>query len=103
MEYFVVLYIKRLDKGETAMAKETLKDKRGQTFGYIDTSLNGTARIYDKQNRKIGELKPQGKQLIAYDHSLKKIAYWDENRNITFDKMGRKISNGNILISLYFS
>ena len=84
------------------MAKEKLTDRSGKTIGYIEKFLNGTAKVYDAQSRRIGELKPQGKQLIAYDSSSRKLGYWDETRNVTFDKMGRKIGNGNMLVALYF-
>lgn len=84
------------------MAKEAIKDKRGLTLGYVETFLNGTAKVYDKQHRRIGEIKPQGNQLIAYDASFRRIAYWKETSNETYDKMGRRIGKGNILIELYF-
>ena len=84
------------------MAKEKIKDKRGCTLGSVETFLNGTAKVYDNKNIRIGELKPQGKQIIAYSKTAQKIAYWDESRNITFDKMGRKIGNGNLLLEIFF-
>ena len=84
------------------MAKEKLKDRNGRTIGYVENFLNGTTKIYDAQSRRIGELKPQGRQLLAHDAHSQKLGYWGETRDTTFDKRGHKLGRGNILIALYF-
>lgn len=84
------------------MTKEKLKDERGRTIGYVETTLNNQTKVYNAQSIKVGEIKPQGNRLIAYNKMNQQIAYWDQSRKATFDKMGRKISNGNVLITLFF-
>ena len=72
-------------------------------IGYIDSQLNGQSRIFNKSGVKIGELRPDGHRLNAYDKSGRKIAYWDENLDITFEVPSqRKLGKGNMLVSLFF-
>ncbi len=82
--------------------REEIKDSKRQRIGYIDRQLNGKITIYDKTNFKIGDIRPEGKKLVAYDKKGFKFAYWDENQDATFDKSFRKISKGNILVELFF-
>lgn len=84
------------------MLKERLKDKSGRTIGYVETALNNNTKVFNEKNIRIGEIKPQGNRLIAYNKMNQQIAYWDQSRNVTFDKMGRKIGSGNILLTLFF-
>ena len=81
--------------------KEKLSDK-GRTIGYIDRKLNGECMVYDSRNIRIGIIKPNGSKLYAYDKLSRKIGYWDERTDTTYDKNMHKIGKGNLLISLYF-
>ena len=80
--------------------REELKDARRMRIGYIDRQLNGKIYVYDKMNRKIGEIRPEGNKLSAYDNKFHKIAYWQESNDTTYDTHARKIAKGNILIDL---
>ncbi len=82
--------------------REDIKNSRNQKIGSIDKQLNGRITIYDKIGSRIGEIKPEGHKLVAYDKASRRIAYWDENNDTTFEPNGRRISKGNILIGMYF-
>ncbi|MDR2132071.1 MAG: hypothetical protein LBP30_01860 [Clostridiales Family XIII bacterium] len=83
------------------MAMEALKNKRGMTIGYTESKLNGEVTIFDKRRVKIGMLKPQGNKLIAYDKVSKKLGYWDERGDATYDAKGKRISRENTLLGFY--
>lgn len=83
--------------------RQTLKDNRGMKIGSIDRHLNGRITVYDKIGSKIGEIRPQGKELIAYDKRGIKIAKWKETDDCTYDKNNRKIGKGDLLLDLYFA
>ncbi|SCY30719.1 hypothetical protein SAMN02910370_02064 [Lachnospiraceae bacterium XPB1003] len=82
--------------------RQDLKDSRNQKIGSIDSQLNGRSTIYNKVGSKIGELRPNGHRLEAFDKVGRKIAYWDENTDTTFEPNGRKIGKGNMLVGLFF-
>lgn len=82
--------------------REEIKDSRRMKIGYIDKHLNGTITVYDKNYRKLGEIKPNGNYLVAYDSSYRKMAMWKENDDTTYDTSYRRIGKGNMLIDLYF-
>ena len=82
--------------------REDIRDSRRNKIGSIDTQLNGRSTIYNKNGVKIGELRPSGHRLEAYDKVGKKIAYWDETNDTSYEANGRKITKGNILVSLFF-
>ena len=82
--------------------RQDLKDNRNQKIGSIDTQLNGKSIIYNKVGAKIGEIRPNGHRLEAFDKVGKKIAYWDENNDTTFEPNGRRIDKGNLLVGLFF-
>ncbi len=82
--------------------REEIKDERRQRIGYVDRQLNGKVTIYDKMNMRLGEIRPEGRRLVAYDKMNRKIAYWDETNDSTFEPNGRKITKGNILVGMYF-
>ncbi len=82
--------------------KEEIKDSRRQKIGYIDRQLNGKSTIYDKMSSRLGEIKPEGHRLVAYNKIGQKLGYWDENSDATFDKIGRRIAKGNVLLDMYF-
>ncbi len=82
--------------------RQDLKNNRNQKIGSIDTQLNGKSIIYNKMGAKIGEIRPNGHRLIAFDKLGRKMAFWDENTDITYEPNGRKIAKGNLLVGLYF-
>ena len=82
--------------------REDIKDSRKQKIGSIDTQLNGKSTIYNKMGSKLGEIRPEGRRLVAYDKMGRKMAYWDETNDTTFEPNGRKISKGNLLVGMYF-
>lgn len=82
--------------------KETLKDKRGMKYGAIETSLNGRTVVYDKNNIKIGEIRPEGNFLVAYNKMNIKMGKWNEKDDCTYDKMNRKLGKGNMLLGMFF-
>ncbi len=82
--------------------RQDLKDSRNQKIGSIDTQLNGRTTIYNKMGVRIGEIRPSGHRLEAFDKIGKKIAYWDETNDTTYEPNGRKMGKGNMLIDLFF-
>ena len=82
--------------------REDIKDKRNQKIGSIDSQLNGRSTIYNKMGSRIGEIRPNGHRLEAFDKTGRKIAYWDENNDTTYEPNGRKIDKGNLLIGMFF-
>ncbi len=82
--------------------KEEIKDSRRQRIGYIDRQLNGKSTVYDKMNMRIGEIKPEGHRLVAYNKMNLRMGYWDENSDATFDKNNHRIAKGNVLLDMYF-
>lgn len=88
---------------EECKMREEIKDSRSMRIGYIDKQLNGKATIYDKNYRRLGEIKPEGSYLVAYDSSYRRMAKWNERDDTTYDAMNRRIGKGNLLIDLYFN
>lgn len=82
--------------------REDLKDSRNQRFGSIDRQLNGKIIVYDKNNRLLGEIRPEGNYLIAYDRSNRRMAKWNERDDYTYDMSNRRLGKGNMLIRMYF-
>lgn len=82
--------------------REDIKDNRNQKIGSIDSQLNGRSTIYNKMGSRIGEIRPNGHRLEAFDKTGRKIAYWDENNDTTYEPNGRKIDKGNLLIGMFF-
>jgi len=82
--------------------KEEIKDNMNRRIGYVEKQLNGVVTVYDKFNSRLGQMKPEGHKLVAYDKFSKKMGYWDENWNETYDAYGKKIQKGNILLGMYF-
>lgn len=82
--------------------KETLKDKRGIKYGLIETSLNGKTVVYDKNNVRLGEIRPEGNYLVAYNKNNVRMGKWYENDNCTYDKNNRRLGKGNMLLGMYF-
>ena len=82
--------------------RKDIKNNRNQKIGSIDTQLNGRSVIYNKVGSKIGELRPEGSKLVAYDKSGRRMAYWDERSDTSFESNGRRISKGNVLMDLFF-
>ena len=82
--------------------KEPIRDARRQTIGYMDRQSNGKCTIYDKMYRRIGEIRPNGSKLEAFDHMNRRLGSWDERTDTTFDKMNRRMGKGNLLMNFYF-
>lgn len=82
--------------------REEIKDSRRMRIGYIDKQLNGRITVYDKMNRRLGEIKPEGSYLVAYDSMNRRMAKWNERDDTTYDTMNRRMGKGNLLIDLYF-
>ena len=82
--------------------REDIKDNRNQKIGSIDSQPNGRSTIYNKMGSRIGEIRPNGHRLEAFDKTGRKIAYWDENNDTTYEPNGRKIDKGNLLIGMFF-
>ena len=82
--------------------REDIRDSKRNKIGSIDTQLNGKSTIYNKMGLKIGEIRPSGHRLEAFDKLGRKMAYWDESNDTTYDCLGRKMAKGNVLVMLYF-
>ena len=82
--------------------RKDLKNSKNQKIGSIDTQLNGKSTIYDKMGTKLGEIRPNGHRLEAFNKLGRKIAYWDENFDTTFEPSGRRIAKGNLLVGMFF-
>ena len=82
--------------------RQTLKNNRGIKIGSYETKLNGKIIVYDKNNIRLGEIKPSGGRLIAYDKMGRKLAEWNERDDSTYDSHHRKIAKGNLLLDIYF-
>ena len=82
--------------------REEIKDSRRMRIGYIDKQLNGRITVYDKNYRRLGEIKPEGNCLVAYDSSYRRMALWKENDDTTYDTSFRRMGKGNMLLDLYF-
>lgn len=82
--------------------KEAIRDKRRMIIGYVDKKLNGEYIIYNKSNLRLGIMKPSGSKLYAFDKSNRRLGYWDERTNTTYDKNNKRMGKGNLLIGFYF-
>lgn len=82
--------------------RENIKDKRGMKIGSYESFLNGKTIVYDKMGRKLGEIRPEGSYLVAYDSRGIKMAKWNERDDWTYDKNNRRICKGNVLLDMYF-
>ncbi len=82
--------------------REELKDDRRNRIGYIDRQLNGKITVYDKSNSRLGEIRPEGSYLVAYDKSNRRMAKWNERDDYTYDSSNRRLGKGNMLIGMYF-
>ncbi len=82
--------------------REELKDKRNMRIGYLDKQLNGRTIVYDKNNARLGEIRPEGSYLVAYDKNNRRLAKWYENDDYTYDANNRRLGKGNMLLSFYF-
>ena len=82
--------------------REELKDKRNQRIGYLDKQLNGRTTVYDRNNGRLGEIRPEGHYLVAYDKMNRRMGKWYENDDYTYDANNRRLGKGNMLLSFYF-
>jgi hypothetical protein len=82
--------------------REELRDKRNQRYGYIDKQLNGQIKVMDKNGNRLGEIKPEGSYLVAYDKNFRRLGKWYENDDCTYDANNRRLGKGNMLLSFYF-
>lgn len=82
--------------------REEIKDSRRNRIGYIDRQLNGKCTIFDRMNSRIGEIRPNGHRLEAYDKLGKKLGYWDETNDTTYDARNSRLGKGNMLMGFFF-
>lgn len=82
--------------------REEVKDSRGNKIGYTETGSNNQVFVYDKMMNRIGYIQNLGNKLQALDKMQNRIATYESNTNATYDKMHNKISNGNVLLNLFF-
>lgn len=54
--------------------------------------------IKDRSGRKLGEIRTEGNKEVIYDTYGRKLGWYDGK--YTYDKMGRKIGEGNFLTTL---
>lgn len=54
--------------------------------------------LKDRSGRKIGEIRDEGAKQAIYDHSGRRLGYFDGR--YTYDTSGRKIGEGNLLTTL---
>ena len=82
--------------------REDLRDGRNQRIGSIDKQLNGRITVYDKNNVRLGEIRPEGSYLVAFDKNNRRMAKWNERDDYTYDNNNRRLGKGNMLIGMYF-
>lgn len=82
--------------------REDLRDSRNQRIGCIDKQLNGRITVYDKNNVRLGEIRPEGSYLVAFDKNNRRMAKWYERDDCTYDNNNRRLGKGNMLIGMYF-
>ena len=80
--------------------RETIKDNRGMKIGSYESFLNGKTIVYDENGAKLGEIRPEGNFLVAYNKNGIKMAKWNEKDDCTYDKNNRKNGKGIILAEL---
>ena len=83
--------------------RETIKDNRGMKIGSYESFLNGKTIVYDKNGAKLGEIRPEGSFLVAYNKNGIKMAKWNEKDDCTYDKNNRKLGKGNMLLGMFFN
>jgi len=88
--------------GKTLMAKCFIAETGCKVYTLRKEKPNGRSTIYNKMGSRIGEIRPNGHRLEAFDKTGRKIAYWDENNDTTYEPNGRKIDKGNLLIGMFF-
>ena len=82
---------------------EEIRDSRHQKLGTIDTQPTGVSTIFDTHGKKLGCLVPNGNLIEAFDPHGKRVAYWDKTVDLTRDARGNRISNGNVLTTIFFN
>lgn len=83
--------------------REIIKNNRGIKIGSYESSLNGKTIVYDKKGAKLGEIRPNGNYLEAYNKKGVKMAKWNERDDCTYDSKNKKLGKGNLLLEMYFS
>lgn len=53
--------------------RENLRDKRGFIYGSYEKFLNGKTVVYDKFSHRLGEIRPEGNYLVAYNQLGQKL------------------------------
>ena len=84
------------------MAKQTLKDNRGQTIGYIEDNTRIDITVYDAKRVKKGTIRSGfSGSLTATDARGTKVAEYNPSRDITnVLKPTRSSHRGNVLTSV---
>lgn len=54
--------------------------------------------LKDRTGRKLGEIRSEGTREVICDRMGRKLGYYDGK--YTYDRMGRKVGQGNLLTSL---
>ena len=79
------------------MATQIIRDKRNQIIGNVISVGNGF-NIRDAKGTLIGKIQNN----IAYDGKMSKLGEYKPAQNATFDRMNRKLGNGDLLMSFFF-
>ena len=87
---------------EECKMREEIKDSRGKRIGYIEDALYEKKNILDAQGRPLGQIRPEGNRLAAYDKAGRKLGYWDKYFDTTYTLAGIKIGKGNLLLDFFF-
>ncbi len=82
--------------------REEIKDSRGKRIGYIEDATYGKKNVLDLQGHILGQIRPEGNRLAAYDKVSRKFGYWDKYSDTTYTLAGIKIGKGNLLLSFFF-
>ena len=83
--------------------REEIKNSSRKRIGYIEDGPYGKKIILDDKALKLGEIREEyGGKLAVYDRMLHRLGHWDNRNDVTYDKNGRRIGNGNLLLNFLF-
>lgn len=82
--------------------REEIKDSSRKRIGYIEDGSYGKKNILDAQGHPLGQIRPEGNNLGAYDKAGRKLGYWYKDFDTTHTLAGKKIGKGNLLLNLFF-
>lgn len=88
---------------EVCKMREEIKNSSRKRIGYIEDGLYGKKIVLDDKAHKLGEIREEyGGKLVVYDWMLHRLGHWDNRNDITYDKNGRRIGKGNLLLNFLF-